>query len=184
MLRYRNNDRTEEFMSAMATEPAGGLESIRYQAGLVHQIVRRNVDGITHQESLLQPEPAGNCLNWVVGHLVWAYAGALPLVRQTPVVDRERLAQYARGGPPLTDPDRAVQFGELLAAWDESSRRMDRGLADFPANTLGHPAPGSPTGNPNETVGSLLATIMFQQAYHTGQTAVLRRLIGKSGAIK
>jgi hypothetical protein len=171
-------------MSATTSEHTRGIESIRYQAGLVHQIVRRNVDGITHEESLRQPEPGGNCLNWVVGHLVWAYAGALPLVRQTPAVDQERLAQYARGGPPLTDPARAVKFDELLAAWDESSRRMDAGLAGFPTDTLSRPAPGSPTGNPNETVGSLLATIMFHQAYHTGQTAVLRRLIGKPGAIK
>jgi hypothetical protein len=170
-------------MSAMATEH-GGIESIRYQASLVHKVVRTNVDGITHEESLLQPEPGGNCLNWIVGHLVWTYAGALPLVRQTSTLDRERLAQYARGAPPLTDPDRAVKFDELLGAWDESSRRMDTGLADFPADTLRQPAPGSPTGNPNETVGSLLATVMFHQAYHTGQTGVLRRLIGKPGAIK
>jgi len=171
-------------MNAMAAEHTGGVESIRYQASLVHRVVRTNVDGITHEESLRQPEPGGNCLNWVVGHLVWAYAGALPLVRQAPAVDKERLTQYARGGPPLTEAGQAMQFDELLAAWDESSRRMDRGLADFPTDTLGHPAPGSPTGNPNETVGSLLATIMFHQAYHTGQTAVLRRLIGKAGAIK
>ena len=171
-------------MSAMATEPTGGVDSIRYQASLVHQVVRRNVEGISHEESLLQPEPGGNCLNWVVGHLVWAYAGALPLVRQSSTLEQQRLAQYARGGPPLTDPARAVKFDELLAAWDEASRRMDAGLADFPTETLGQPAPGSPTGNPRETIGSLLATIMFHQAYHTGQTAVLRRLIGRAGAIK
>jgi hypothetical protein len=119
-------------MNAMAAEHTGGVESIRYQASLVHRVVRTNVDGITHEESLRQPEPGGNCLNWVVGHLVWAYAGALPLVRQAPAVDKERLAQYARGGPPLTEPGQAMQFDELLAAWDESSRRMDRGLADLP----------------------------------------------------
>jgi DinB family protein len=171
-------------MSAMATEHTGGVDSIRYQASLVHQVVRRNVEGISHEESLLQPEPGGNCLNWVVGHLVWAYAGALPLVRQSSTLDQQRLAQYARGGPPLTDPTRAVRFDELLAAWDEASRRMDAGLADFPTETLAQPAPGSPTGNPGETIGSLLATIMFHQAYHTGQTAVLRRLVGREGAIK
>jgi len=171
-------------MSAMAAERTGQVDSIRYQAHMVHQVVRRNVEGITNEESLLQPEPAANCLNWVVGHLVWAYAGALPLVRQTPMLDQNRLSQYARGGPPLTDPSRAVNFAELLAAWDEASRRMDSGLADFPTETLGQAAPGSPTNNPNETIGSLLATIMFHQAYHTGQTAVLRRLIGKPGAIK
>jgi DinB family protein len=171
-------------MSAMATDRAGGIQSIRYQAQLVHQVVRRNVEGINHQESLIQPEPGGNCLNWILGHLVWAYAGALPLVRQTPMLDKDHLSQYARGGPPLTDPSRAVDFGQLLAAWDDSTRRMDDGLAGFPVETLAQPAPGSPTNNPDETVGSLLATIMFHQAYHTGQTAVLRRLIGKPGAIK
>jgi hypothetical protein len=171
-------------MSAMATEHTGGVESIRYQASLVHQVVRTNVQGITHEESLVQPEPGGNCLNWIVGHLVWAYTGALPLVRQASTLDPQRLTQYARGAPPLTDASRAIAFDELLAAWDESSRRMDTGLAGFPADTLAQPAAGSPTGNPNETVGSLLATIMFHQAYHTGQTAVLRRLIGKAGAIK
>jgi hypothetical protein len=123
--------------------------------------VRRNVEGITHEESLLQPEPSGNCLNWIVGHLVWAYAGALPLVQQTPMLDKDHLSQYARGGPPLTDRSRAVDFGELLAAWDDSSRRMDDGLAGFPVGTLAQRAPGSPTNNPDETVGSLLATIMF-----------------------
>jgi hypothetical protein len=171
-------------MSAMTPDPAGGVDSIRYQASLVHKVVRTNVEGITHDESLVQPEPGGNCLNWIVGHLVWAYAGALPLVRQTSTMNQERLAQYARGAPPLTDPSRAVKFDQLLAVWDESSRRMDTGLAGFPTDALTQPAPGSPTGNPDETVGSLLATIMFHQAYHTGQTAVLRRLIGKAGAIK
>jgi DinB family protein len=171
-------------MSAMATESIREVQSFRYQAQLVHQVVRRNVEGITHEESLVQPEPAGNCLNWIVGHLVWAYAGALPLVRQAPMLDQSRLAQYARGGPPLTDRSQAVNFNELLAAWDEATRRMDAGLAGFPTEALNHPAPGSPTGNPDETIGSLLATIMFHQAYHVGQTAVLRRLIGRAGAIK
>jgi uncharacterized damage-inducible protein DinB len=171
-------------MSAMATESIGEVRSFRYQAQLVHQVVRRNVEDITHEESLVQPEPGGNCLNWILGHLVWAYAGALPLVRQTPMLDQSRLSQYARGGPPLTDPSQAVNFNELLAGWDEATRRMDAGLAGFPTEILNHPAPGSPTGNPNETIGSLLATVMFHQAYHVGQTAVLRRLIGRPGAIK
>ena len=33
-------------------------------------ILNRQTEGLTHQESLLQPQPGGNCLNWVVGHLV------------------------------------------------------------------------------------------------------------------
>ncbi len=43
--------------------------------------------------------------------------------------------------------------------------------------------PDGPTGNPEETVGSLLAVVMFHQAYHSGQLGILRRIAGESGAI-
>ena len=35
-----------------------------------------------------------------------------------------------------------------------------------------------------EAVGSLLAGLLFHEAYHVGQTGVLRRLIGMDGALK
>ncbi|MEO8090106.1 MAG: hypothetical protein ABI703_07410 [Gemmatimonadales bacterium] len=34
------------------------------------------------------------------------------------------------------------------------------------------------TGDPDETVGSNLATLVFHQAYHVGQTGGLRRVAG------
>jgi hypothetical protein len=46
------------------------------------------------------------------------------------------------------------------------------------------PAPISPTGNPKETVGSLLAALAFHEAYHVGQTGILRRVIGREGVVK
>ena len=38
--------------------------------------------------------------------------------------------------------------------------------------------------DPDETVGSLLSVVLFHQAYHAGQTAVLRRVAVKDGAIR
>ena len=32
--------------------------------------INRNLDGLSHEESLVIPEPGGNCLNWVLGHIV------------------------------------------------------------------------------------------------------------------
>jgi hypothetical protein len=46
------------------------------------------------------------------------------------------------------------------------------------------PAPFSPSKNPKETLRSLLTTVLFHQAYHSGQTGLLRRIAGKEGAIK
>jgi hypothetical protein len=170
-------------MGAPAIDTVSELQSFRHQAQLAHHVVRLNADGLTHEESLVQPRPGGNCLNWIVGHLVWVYAGALPMLHQEPVLQQDALSRYARGAPALRNPDEARDFGELMAAWDEATRRVDAGLAALPVEVLGRPAPHSPENDPDETVRSLLSTIFFHQAYHAGQTGVLRRVIGRPGAI-
>ena len=147
-------------------------------------VVRANVAGITHAESLIQPQPAGNNLNFIVGHLVATYNGALGLLGQEPVLPENEISRYNRGSDPLTDSGEAIDFNRLLTAWDQASRRFDAGLAAVSPEFLDQKAGFSPTGNPDETNRSLLATITFHQAYHAGQTALSRRLIGKPGAIK
>jgi uncharacterized damage-inducible protein DinB len=170
-------------MGAPAMDAVSELQLFRQQARMAHQVVRLNIEGLTHEESLIQPRAGGNCLNWIVGHLVWVYAGALPMLQQEPPIAQGPLSRYARGAPPLRDPAEARDFAELVAAWDEATRRVEAGLADLPADMLSRPAPHSPEDDPNETIRSLLATICFHQAYHAGQTGVLRRVIGRPGAI-
>ena len=46
-----------------------------------------------------------------------------------------------------------------------------------------HP-PRKFTNDLNETVGSNLATFVFHECYHVGQTGVLRRVAGKPGVVK
>ena len=49
------------------------IEMLRHQTRVTQLVMRLNVEGISYEESLIQPQPAGNCLNWVIGHLVFAY---------------------------------------------------------------------------------------------------------------
>ena len=30
--------------------------------------IKRNLKELTHEDSVLIPEPSGNCINWVLGH--------------------------------------------------------------------------------------------------------------------
>lgn len=170
----------------MTTAPmtvSNEIEVFRHQARTTQRIVRLNVEGISHEESLIQPQPAGNCLNWVIGHLVVAYQLVFPLLEQEPVISEERLKPYERNSSPLTDRAEALPLQGLLAAFDEASERVDAGLMGLAAKRLDEPAPFSPANNPKETVRTLLAGISFHQAYHAGQTGLLRRITGKSGAI-
>jgi uncharacterized damage-inducible protein DinB len=171
-------------MSTAVSGSVRQIELLRHQARMAHAVVRLNVDGVTQRESLIQPHPGGNCLNWVVGHLLAIYHHVLPLLRQELVMPPGSLARYDRGSPPIRDAVDALELSELMVAWDECSRRVDAGLAALTAEALDAPAPVSPSNDPNETVGSLLSTISWHQAYHAGQTGVLRRIAGKEGAIR
>jgi uncharacterized damage-inducible protein DinB len=151
---------------------------------MVHSVVRQCVEGLSQEDSLVEPRPGGNCLNWVLGHLLWAYEGALSLLGERTVLEKGALERFARGAPPLRDASEAMELDKLLAAWDEATRRVDVGLARLTREDLDRPAPFSPGNDPHETVRSLLSTIFFHQGYHAGQTAVLRRIAGKAGAIR
>jgi hypothetical protein len=94
-----------------------------------------------------------------------------------------RLKPYARHSSPLKDSAEAVPLQELLAAFDKASERVDAGLAGLATKKLDELAPYSPTNDPRETARSLLASISFHQAYNAGQTGLLRRVVGKPGAI-
>jgi uncharacterized damage-inducible protein DinB len=170
----------------MATATEGTVSEIavlRHQAGMAQEIVQRTVDGLSHEDSLIQPSPAGNCLNWVVGHLITVYGHTLRLLGQEPVMSQEALKRYERGMPPLKNAAEAIDFSELVRAWEETSRRVDTGLKRLSADALDRPAPFTPTNNPKETVRSLLTTVSWHQAYHAGQAAMLRRIAGKAGVI-
>ncbi len=169
-------------MPTTATAPEIALW--RQQTFAAGRVVAINVGGLTHQDSLVEPQPGGNRLNWIVGHLLWAYHEVMPLLGQEPVMDPALLKRYARGARPLTDPAQALDFQQMVDAWQVAVERVDAGLAKLAPEVLDRPAPSSPAGNPDETIRTLLTTMMFHQAYHAGQTAVLRRIAGKEGAIK
>jgi uncharacterized damage-inducible protein DinB len=172
-------------MNSYAAAPSPReIDMMRHQTQMVQTVVHMNVDGLTQEETLVQPQPGGNCLNWVVGHLLAVYHQVLPLLEQEPVLPTSVLQRYARGSVPIRNPADAVDISALMTAWDECCKRVDAGLAALPILKLATPAPMSPTNNPDETIGSLLNTVCWHQAYHSGQTGILRRLAGKPGAIK
>jgi Uncharacterized protein conserved in bacteria len=162
---------------------SGQIAVLRDQARLADIVMRLALDGLTHEEALVQPTEAGNCINFVLGHALAVYDNVMPMVGQRPVLPAAAQKRYDRGSKPMRDGAEALHFAELEAMWEESAKRYDAGLTGLDPETLGDPAPFSPTGNADETIGSLLSTIAFHQSYHVGQIGLLRRIIGKPGVI-
>jgi uncharacterized damage-inducible protein DinB len=159
-------------------------KTIAYQFGLCSYVLEKNLGGVSHQESLVNPQPGGNCLNWVVGHLTRVRNRALGLFGEKPLFpDHDFDAYDDNGGVPFS-ADTAIPFDELKRRFKALQEPWVKGLNGISKEALDKPAPLSPTGNPNETVGSLLAALAFHEAYHAGQTGMLRRVVGREGVIK
>src|SRR5439155_26688847 len=86
----------EREMAPSPVAVSNEIEVLRHQARVTQRLMRLNVEAISHEESLIQPQPAGNCLNWVIGHLVFAYELIFPLLGKMPVMGEGRLMSYAR----------------------------------------------------------------------------------------
>ena len=155
-------------------------KTLAFQFGIGAFVLERNLGDITHEESLHAPQPGGNSLNWIVGHMVRTRNQALGLLGRQPPFDDAEFVAY---DPGPFNPGRALGLDDLKRRFDSLGPTLARALENATAEQLSAKAPLSPTGNPNETVGSLLASIAFHEAYHLGQTGLSRRLLGKRGAI-
>ena len=147
------------------------------QFGLNHSVAHANAAGITHEESLIHPQLAGNCLNWVLGHVVATRNTVTEALGEPPIWDAAEALPYARGARPPLRHDAARPLPEILAALDRAQQIVDRRLRELSDADLQKPLAG------DKTLGEWLAALSFHESYHVGQCGLLRRLLGKAGAI-
>ena len=147
------------------------------QFDLNHHVAHVNLAGITHEETLVHPSPAGNCLNWVFGHVVATRNAVMDTLGEPRIWNAELAAPYERGARPPLAPHRARQLADLVAAFDRSQQTIVRRLATMTDDELTRAV------NDQGTVGDWLARLSFHESYHLGQCGLLRRLLGKDGAI-
>lgn len=164
--------------------PKNLAETLAIQFGYCHGLTNRTLAGIPEDAAFLSPEPGGNNLNWVLGHIASSRNGLLGLLGREPTFDKEKAKCYGRGTAPMTDRGEAVPTAELLAAFNASQDAVLAGLAALTPEMMEAAAPFSPSERDDETVGSLLAGLGFHESYHVGQLGILRRFSGAEGVVK
>jgi len=159
-------------------------QTLVYQLGLCHHIVELNTRDISHEESLIAPQQGGSCLNQVLGHVTRTRNMALRSMGQKPLYPMEEFDSYDdRTGVPFSR-ERALPFGELRSRYQALQELLVKAIGGMSPEALAAPPHRKMTGAPDETVGSQLATFVFHESYHVGQTGVLRRIAGKPGVVK
>ena len=141
-----------------------------------------NIADVKQEESLVQPDRAGNCINWVVGHIVANRNALLGLVGRAPIWSEQEAQRYQRGGDPIDGPGEGVHdLSKIITDFNTSQEELLAGLESMTAADLEVIVP---SGGGGADVGTAIAGLVFHEAYHLGQIGLLRRIIGKEGAIR
>lgn len=176
-MRITRPDRSDSTVIAM------NAETLRSTLGLSSRALAANLDGFTHEEALAQPPGGGNCVNWIVGHIVAHRNHMLHALGAEPVWGPEIQARYDRGSEPVTSAEGAQTLDALRDALDRSRERLLAALVattDAALAAVPEAASGSATG----PIGRRLALLIAHEAYHAGQVSMLRRVSGRPGAIR
>lgn len=139
-------------------------------------IIRMQTEGLTHEDSLLQPAFRSNCLNWVLGHIATNRNRILDTLGEEPVLTVTESARYETGSDPILSPEADVlTLVMLLAALEQSQEKIATALERITVEEL---AREIEVGERQMTLGQRLFGFYFHETYHTGQTEALRQLAG------
>jgi hypothetical protein len=146
-------------------------------------IVHRECEGISHVQSLLQPQPRGNCLNWVVGHLLTGRNDVLRALNSPFLVDEEELAPYKRESEPIAGEGEGIIQLETLLEYLKEGQQHISALMPLLTEADGNREVYSVVTERTTLLSKLVFFHYFHDCYHVGQTSYLRQLAGKDDKI-
>ncbi len=149
-----------------------------------HWLIGRQMDGISHAETLIELPFRGNRLNWVLGHIAEHRDWMLRAMDCTTLMPANHAMLYRRGSEPITDAD-AVDIEILMDYLNRAktciTTQLESATEDFLNET---PSDGILMESHRErTRFQRLQGLLWHETYHIGQMELLRQLAGKNDAI-
>jgi hypothetical protein len=154
-------------------------ELLAFLFNINYEVVKQQTDGLSHEDSLLQLPFRGNCLNWVLGHLIISRDSILKVLEETEVWSEEIAAPYLREADPITAENNnlAQPLENILTAFDLSHQRLMAAFERITPEDLAAPK------SERSSIGKWIAFLQFHESYHVGQTELLRQLAGKNDKV-
>lgn len=145
---------------------------------LHHNLVKMQTDGLTHADTLIQPQPSGNCMNWVLGHLLEYQVSLLTILGKESPVDPSELSAYQTDSTPIkSDGPGVLPLDRLLEYHDRVHEKVIAGLSEL--NEADFSREIQFQGR-TVTLGWRVFFFVFHSSYHLGQLELLRQLAGKT----
>ena len=144
------------------------------------QVIRKQTEGLSHADGLLQPPVRGNCMNWVLGHIVVGRDRVLKYLGEPSVLEDSEAARYKRGSEAITEGEEALPLDRLLGALEDSQRRLETALGEMTPRGLAHSVH---TARGERPLGEYIGGRVWHETYHVGQLELLRQLAGTDDAV-
>ncbi len=155
-------------------------ETLIQKFQLTSYIIHRQTEEITNEESVVQPPVRGNCMNWILGHILTERNYILKLLGCEPVLTQSETERYQRESEPVKVFTDGLPFDQLMAKLELTQQLIEEGLKTI---TLERLAEMAEAGIRNDQVGALISYIHWHETYHTGQFELLRQLAGKNDKV-
>jgi hypothetical protein len=145
-----------------------------------HDIIHMQLKEITHYESLIKPPFRGNCMNWVVGHILGVRGDCLEVMGLPGTLNDDEVKIYGYGSEPLTDTARACDLNIMEEKLDKSLERIVNKLGSLSPVELDQKVQ---IWRGTVTLIEALSFMQWHESYHTGQLELLRQLAGKNDKV-
>ncbi len=142
-------------------------------------VVMRQTEGLTNADSLIQPPFRGNCLNWVLGHIIVSRDDLLQVLGASRIQDGAVRALYETDSSPITAESPAMPLPELLAELTRSQLRLAEILRQKSIDELS----AFIDQERNQTLEDRLRGFHWHETLHAGALELLRQLAGKEDQI-
>lgn len=145
-------------------------------------IIKDQTQGLTDADALLQLPFRGNCLNWVLGHIVANRNTILLFLGEQPLISEAHVRRYGYGSEPVCgDSGDILTLGQLLALLEQSQQALTARLETITREELECEVQ-SFLGT--TALDQLVFYLYWHESYHTGQTEALRQLAGKDDKVR
>lgn len=142
------------------------------------EIIEEQTRGLSQSDTLIQPQPGGNCMNWVLGHLLDNLILILESLGGTSPIEIQSLKRYERGSEPVRgQAEDILDIAYLLHGLETVHRAVQEKLdlmteADFAREV--------PHWDSTAPLGWRVFFLEFHHTYHVGQLELLRNLAGRT----
>jgi hypothetical protein len=145
------------------------------------ELINQQTNGLVQSDTLIQPQPAGNCMNWVLGHLLESQIAMLEALGGVSPISRIELSRYGReSNPILGECEGILPLDTLLNNHDLVHNTILTRLDEMNETDMEHEI------LEHERLmkrGWRVFFLHFHYTYHIGQLEQLRQLAGKTEKI-